>query len=104
MKFLPAFLLSLTMGLTLRAGESQTQLLAQPILAHGGADSWGAPDVEFRIVEVPFIDWHHQGHPAFQAIAQTNQLLTNAPWSIPPIESNLPAMYGITMGGFDSNS
>ena len=104
MKSLLTFLISLTMGMTLRAGGSQTQLLAPPILAHGGADSWGAPDVEFRIVDVPFIDWHHQGHPAFQAIAQTNQLLTNAPRSIPPIESNLLAMYGITIGGFDPNS
>ena len=104
MKSLLTFLISLTMGMTLRAGESQTQLLAQPILAHGGSDSWGAPDAGFKIVDVPFIDWHHQGHPAFQAIAQTNQLLTNAPRSIPPIESNLLAMYGITIGGFDANS
>ena len=87
MKSLLTFLISLTMGLALIAGESQTQLLAQPILGNGGSDSWGAPDVEFKIVDVPFIDWHHQGHPAFQAIAQTNQLLTNAPRSIPPIAS-----------------
>jgi len=86
------------------SGESQTQLLAQPILAYGGSESWGAPDIEFKIVDVPYIDWHHQGYPAFSGIAQTNQLLTNAPRTIPPIESNLLAFYGITIGAFDSNT
>ena len=104
MKSILPLLISLAIGTALFAGESQTQLLAQPILAHGGSESWGAPDVEFKIVDVPFIDWHHQGQPAFQAIAQTNQVLTNAPRSIPPIESNMLAMYGITIGGIDPNS
>ena len=101
--FLP-LLISLAIGTTLCGGESQTQLLAQPILAHGGSESWGSPDVEFKIVDVPFLDWHHQGQPAFQAIARTNQVLTNAPRDIPPIESNLLAMYGITIGGIDPGS
>jgi hypothetical protein len=101
MQVILPLLISLVIGLPLFAGESQMQLLSQPILAHGGSESWGAPDVEFKIVDVPFIDWHHQGQPAFQAIAQTNQVLTNAPRSIHPIESNLLALYGITIGGFD---
>lgn len=89
---------------SLVAGESQMQLLAQPILANGGSESWGSPEIEFKIIDVPFIDWHHQGHPDFSGISQTNQVLTNAPRSIPPIESNLLALYGITIGGFDPNS
>ena len=80
------------------------QILAQPILANGGSESLGSPGIVFKIVDVAFIDWHHQGYPAFDGIAQTNQVLTNAPRSIPPIESNLLASYGITIGGFDSNT
>lgn len=104
MRSILSLLISLAIGTSLSGGESQTQLLSQPILAHGGSESWGTPDVEFKIVDIPFINWHHQGLPAFQAIAQTNQLLTNAPRSVPPIESNLLAMYGITIGSIDSNS
>ncbi len=104
MKTILLFLAVLIIREPLRAGESQMQLLAQPILANGGSESWGSPDIEFKIVDVPFIDWHHQGHPAFAGIAQTNQVLTNAPRSIPPIESNLLAFYGITIAGFDSNT
>ena len=81
------------------ASESQTQLLVQPILAHGGAESWGSPDVEFRIVDVPFLNWSHQGKPAYRAIAQPNQILTNAPRDVRLPESNLLAFYGITIGG-----
>jgi len=97
-------LLSLLLQSPLLAGESQMQLLSQPILANGGSESWGSPDIEFKVVDVPYIDWHHQGHPAFEGIAQTNQVLTNAPRSIPPIESNLIAFYGITIGRFDPNT
>lgn len=104
MKIILSFLISIVTGADSFASESQMQLLAQPILAHGGSESWGSPDVEFKIVDVPYIDWHHQGAPAFQGIAQTNQVLSNAPRSVPPIESNLLAKYGITMGGFDLNS
>lgn len=100
MKPILPLLISLALGTALFGGESQPQLLAQPILAHGGSESWGAPDVEFKIVDVPFIDWNHQGHPAFEAIAQPNQVLTNAPRRISPIESNLLAVYGITIGSF----
>ena len=80
------------------ASESQTQLLAQPILAHGGTESWGSPTVEFKIVDVPFLDWSHQGRPAYRGIAQTNQILTNAPRDVRLPESNLLALYGITIG------
>lgn len=97
-------LLFLACGSFLIGGESQTQLLAQPILAHGGSESWGAPDIEFKIVDVPYVDWQNQGHPAFQGISQANQLLTNAPRDIPRIESNLLAKYGIAIGRFDPNT
>lgn len=104
MKFTLQFIASLFVAVTLFAGESQTQLLSQPIMAHGGSESWGAPDIEFKIVDVPYLDWTHQGYPSFSGIAQTNQILTNAPRSIPPVESNLLALYGITIGGLDPSS
>jgi hypothetical protein len=85
------------------ASESQTLLLAQPILAHGGTVHWesGDPksaDIDFKIVDVPFLDWSHQGHPAYRGIAQPNQILTNAPRDVRLPESNLLALYGITIG------
>jgi len=104
MSRITTILLTLILHSHIFAGESQMQLLSQPILANGGSESWGAPDIEFKIVDVPYIDWHHQGHPAFEGIAQTNQVLSNAPRSIPPIESNLLAFYGITVGRFDPNT
>jgi hypothetical protein len=39
-------LLSLILQSPLLAGESQMQLLSQPILANGGSESWGSPDID----------------------------------------------------------
>jgi len=92
-------LASIVIGLTSSAalaGTCQTQLIVQPILAHGGAESWGGE--LYRIVDVPFLKWHYQGHPAYEAIAQTNTILTDASRRERVPESNLLAFMGINIG------
>ena len=84
------------------AGDSQTQLLAQPIIDHGGTESWGE-GVEFKIVDVPFLNWYFQGKPAYRGIGQTNQILTDAPREVREPESNLLAAMEITIG-YDSET
>ncbi len=96
MKPLLAFLFAALACPLAEAGTCQTQLIVQPILAHGGAESWdGAP---YRIVDVPFLKWHYQGHPAYEAISQTNTILTDASRRERIPESNLLAFMGINIG------
>lgn len=96
MKLLLAFLLVALAFPLARAGTCQTQLIVQPILAHGGAESWGGDF--YRIVDVPFLKWHYQGHPAYEAISQTNTILTDASRRDRLPESNLLALMGINIG------
>ena len=78
------------------AGTSQTQLIVQPIIAHGEAESWEGED--YRIVDVPYLKWYFQGHPAYEGIAQTNAILTDASRHIRLPESNLLAMMEVGIG------
>ena len=75
------------------ASESQTQVLAQPVIAHGGGDG-----AEFTITDVPYLNWYFRGKPAYRGIAQTNQILTDAPRDVREPESNLLAAMEITIG------
>ena len=79
-----------------QGGTCQTQLIVQPILAHGGAESWDG-DL-YRIVDIPFLKWHYQGHPAYEAISQTNTILTDASRRERLPESNLLSLMGINIG------
>jgi hypothetical protein len=85
----------LTAAYRLNGSESQTQILSQPILAYGAA--W-PENSEFKIIDVPYLDWSHQGHPAYGGITQSNHILTNAPRDASVPESNLLAVYGIRIG------
>ena len=78
------------------AGTSQTQLIVQPIIGYGEAEPWEGN--AFRIVDVPFLKKHYQGHPAYEGIAQTNSILTDAPRSERQPESNLLALMDISIG------
>ena len=77
------------------SSTSQTQLIVQPIIGHGEAESWNGDS--YRIVDVPYLKEYFQGHPAYEGIAQTNSILTDAPRSERQPESNLLALMGISI-------
>ncbi|YCM42286.1 hypothetical protein V2O64_13325 [Verrucomicrobiaceae bacterium 227] len=75
-RFLITKILSVVLSGVALAGSSQTQLIVQLILGHGDAESWDGD--HYRIADVPFLKWQYQGHPAYEAIAQTNAIFTDA--------------------------
>lgn len=88
-------LLSLALTIIAPAGTYQTQLIVQPIIGYGEAEPWDGES--FRIVDVPFLKHHFQGHPAYEGITHSNVILTNAPRSEKQPESNLLSLMGISI-------
>jgi hypothetical protein len=80
-----------------RGGVSAVLLIYQPIITSGEATVIETPK-GFSILAIPFECFHYHGRPPFYAIAQPNPILTDAPRSALPRDSNLVSSAGITIG------
>ena len=79
------------------AGVSAVVIIYQPIMTGGEATVIETPK-GFTIMPIPFECFHYHGKPPFYAIAQPNPILTDAPRSRLPSDSNLVSAAGITIG------
>ena len=79
------------------AGVSATVIIYQPIIIGGEATVIETPK-GFAIMPVPFECYHYHGRPPFDAVAQPNPILTDAPRSVLPRDSNLASLAGVTIG------
>jgi hypothetical protein len=79
------------------AGVSAILIIYQPIMTGGEATVIESPK-GFTIMPIPFECFHYHGKPPFSAIAQPNPILTDAPRSRLPSDSNLVSAAGITIG------
>ncbi len=88
------FLIFTSTGL---ASSSHISLIAQPIYNGDQSDraSWG--DIDYKILDVLFLDAHYHGHPAYSAISKSHRILTNSRSLEDSMEINLLAMMGITV-------
>ena len=80
-----------------RGGESAVVLIYQPIISAGEATVIETPK-GFAVLPIPFECFHYHGKPPFDAIAQPNPILTDAPRSVLPYDSNLVSRAGVRIG------
>jgi hypothetical protein len=95
-RFLAALALSLFSAICY-AGVSAIVIIYQPIITAGEAVTIETPK-GFAVMPIPFECFHFHGRPPFYAIAQPNPLLTDAPRSRLPGDSNLLSLAGVTIG------
>ena len=87
-----------------RAGVSTVTIVYQPILTTSEAVSVETPK-GFVVLPVPFLCYHFQRRPPYYAITQPNQILTDAPRSVLPDDSNLLSSAGVLIAGaFDDET
>lgn len=78
-------------------GVSAIVIIYQPIMTAGEATVIEAPK-GFAVMPIPFECFHYHGRAPFYAITQPNPLLTDAPRSVLPTDSNLLSRAGVTVG------
>lgn len=88
---------ALLASLVCSAGVSAIVIIYQPIITAGEAVTIDTPK-GFAVMPIPFECFHFHGRPPFYAIAQPNPLLTDAPRSRLPGDSNLVSLAGVTIG------
>lgn len=94
-RFLAA-LASLCFAVVCQAGVSAVVIIHQPIITASEAVTIETPK-GFSIMPIPFVCFHYQGRPPFDAITQPNPLLTDAPRSILSDDSNLLSRAGVAV-------
>ena len=88
---------TLLASLGCHAGVSAIVIIYQPIITAGEAVTIETTK-GFAVMPIPFECFHYHGRPPFYAIAQPNPLLTDAPRSRLPGDSNLLSLAGVTIG------
>lgn len=81
-----------------RAGVSAVVIVYQPIVTASDAVTAETPK-GFAVMAIPFLCHHFQGRAPYYAIAQPNQILTDAPRSILSPDSNLLSSAGVVIAG-----
>ena len=78
MKYITQLLLLVLVASRLSATTSHMFLVVQPIYNEDQSDraSWGP--IDYKILDVPFLDCRYNGHPAYEAISQSNHVMTNS--------------------------
>lgn len=74
------------------AGESAVVTTYQPIITGSESHPKG-----FAIMPIPFLSFHHDGKPAYRAVAHPHELLTDAPREIRTDDANLLSVCGINI-------
>jgi hypothetical protein len=77
-----------------RAGVSAIVIIYQPIITASESVTIETPK-GFAVMPIPFVCFHYHGRPPYYAITQPNPLLTDAPRSRMPDDSNLLSRAGV---------